>query len=84
MRAEATRVEVCVTGRWVEDCGRYLVKYVGFAADAIMFDNQWVELRNVTTSTTYAYPPGTPCVEEFQFLRVPVRKIERLTYDLCE
>lgn len=84
MRAQPTRVEVCVTGRWTEDCGQYLTKYVGFAADAIMFDNHWVELRNATTSTTFSNPGGQPHVESHAFLRVPVRKINRLTYDLCE
>lgn len=82
--AQPTRVDGCVSGGWTERVSASLTKYVTFTADALVFDNQWVELWNPTLFVGYHRAnEGTLSEQVRGHYRVPVRKVESLRYDLC-
>lgn len=83
-RIEPTRVDSCVVGRYTQQEPAF-VRFVEFTAESLVFDNQWVELRNPVLSVTFNdQQPNPSSVEQITgWLRVPIRTIDQLRYDLC-
>lgn len=82
---EPTRVDQCVSGRYTERLDAQLMATCDFTAAAIVFDNQWVEFRDVMISRRYTgLKRECPNIEHVPgWYRVPVRRIDNLRYDLC-